>query len=227
MNLDYDAFKKIPLFEGIQPEELRQMLSCLHAKRKSYAKQEMILLEGQPASFVGIVLSGSVLILKEDYRGNRMIIAEATAGQLFAEAFSCAEIDRLPVTVVSAEDSTVLWIDYRRAVSVCSSACRFHSRLIQNMLRILAFKNILLSRKIEYLSKRTTREKLLAFLADQAGGARGEEFSIPFSRQELADYLCVDRSALSAELGKLQREGVLKFHRNRFLICRTEIQDNN
>jgi CRP/FNR family transcriptional regulator, dissimilatory nitrate respiration regulator len=218
MDIDYDFLAGIPLFDGISSEELKYLLPCLNAKQQFFTKQEILMLEGQPASLVGIVLSGSVLIVKEDYRGNRMILAEASAGELFAEAFSCAQMEHLPFTVVSAQESAVLWIDYRRVVSVCSSACGFHSRLIQNMLRILASKNMLLNRKIEYLSKRTIREKLLAFLSDYAAGAVEKEFSIPFSRQELADYLCVDRSALSAELSKMRREGLLEFRRNCFTL---------
>jgi len=225
MDIDYGLLANVPLFEGVQVEELKQMLSCLNAKQESFSKQEILLLEGQPALQVGIVLCGSVLIVKEDYLGNRMILAEVSAGQLFAEAFSCAQLEHVPVTVVSAEKSTVLWIDYRRVVTVCPSACGFHSRLIQNMLQILASKNILLNRKIEYLSKRTTREKLLDFLTDQAAGKMEEEFTIPFSRQELADYLCVDRSALSTELGKMRREGLLEFHRNRFLLHSANLSD--
>lgn len=218
MEIDYDFLAAIPLFDGISSEELKHLLSCLNAKQQFFTKQEILLLEGQPASLVGIVLSGSVLIVKEDYRGNRIILAEVSAGELFAEAFSCAQMEHLPVTVVSAQESTVLWIDYRRVVSVCSSACGFHANLIQNMLRILAGKNMLLNRKIEYISKRTIREKLLAFLSDQAFGTVEKEFSIPFSRQELADYLCVDRSALSAELSKMRGAGLLEFHRNRFTL---------
>jgi CRP/FNR family transcriptional regulator, dissimilatory nitrate respiration regulator len=218
MDIDFGFLAGIPLFDGISSEELKYLLSCLNAKQQFFTKQEILLLEGQPASLVGIVLSGSVLIVKEDYRGNRIILAEASAGELFSEAFSCAQMEHLPVTVVSAQDSMVLWIDYRRVVSVCSSACGFHAKLIQNMLRILASKNMLLNRKIEYMSKRTIREKLLAFLSDQAAGIVEKEFSIPFSRQELADYLCVDRSALSAELSKMRSAGLLEFHRNRFIL---------
>lgn len=217
MKTDADFLMRIPLFHGIGRNELPSMLNCLNARETGYQRQDIVLLEGQPVSSVGIVLSGTVQIVKEDYAGNRSLLAEIEPGHLFAEAFSCAQTEELPVTVISVTDSTVLWIDYRRIVTTCPSACRFHTKLIENMLAILASKNILLNRKIEYLSKRTTREKLLSYLSDQAART-GPEFDIPFSRQELADFLCVDRSAMSSELSKLQREGALRFHRNHFIL---------
>lgn len=211
-------FNKMPLFSGIKPEELSSMLGCLKAKKSGYRKQDIILLEGQPVPAVGIVLSGNIRIVKEDYMGNRNILTELSPGNLFAESYACAQAEKLPVTVLSVTDSEVLWIDYGRIVSTCSSSCRFHNRLIENMLGIIAAKNIALSRKIEHVSKRTTREKVLAYLSDEAAKAGKNEFDIPFSRQEMADYLCVDRSAMSGELGKLQSEGILTFHRNHFRL---------
>lgn len=213
-----DSLKQIPLFKGIGQKDLASMLQCLNAKEMSYKKQDIVLLEGQPVNSVGIVLSGTVQVIKEDYVGNRSIIMEIPQGNLFAEAFSCARTDKIPVTVVSVTDSEILWVDYKRITSTCSSACRFHTKLIENMLAILASKNILLNQKIEYLTKRTTREKVLSYLSDQAVRKGKDEFDIPFNRQELADFLCVDRSAMSSELSKLQQEGILQFHRNHFTL---------
>lgn len=213
---------KVPLFRGVKPEELQSMLACLQAKVKGYKKQDVILLEGQPVSAVGVVLSGKVQIIKEDFMGNRTILAENGPGNLFAESYSCVQTSHLPVTALSVTDSEVLWVDYRRIVSTCSSACRFHAKLIENMLTILASKNILLSQKIAHISKRTTREKLLSYLSDQAVRRGTHEFDIPFNRQELADYLCVDRSAMSNELGKMQNEGILQFHLRHFVLLLTD-----
>lgn len=209
---------RVPLFNEIRPEDLSGMLHCLNAREAGYKKQDVILLEGRPVSSVGIVLSGKVQIVKEDFMGNRNIMANIEPGNLFAEAYSCVQTDNLPITVLSVTESEILWVDYRRIISTCTSACKFHTKLIENMLTILSSKNILLSQKIEYISKRTTREKLLAYLSDQAAKYEVNEFDIPFNRQELADYLCVDRSAMSNELSKLQNEGVLKFHLNHFLL---------
>lgn len=208
---------RVPLFHGIDENELSEMLHCLNAKTAGYQKGEIILLEGQPVSSVGVVLSGQVQIVKEDFSGNRNIMAELGPGSLFAESYACARSASLPVTVVGVAEGEVLWLDYARIVTTCPSACRFHTRLVENMLAILASKNILLSQKIEHVSKRTTREKLLVYLSDQAAHGSGE-FDIPFNRQELADYLCVDRSAMSNELAKMQREGILRFRRNHFRL---------
>lgn len=211
---------KVNLFRGINPEELSGILHCLNARKTSYKKQDVILLEGQSVTSVGIVLSGKVQIIKEDFTGNRNIMAEIAPGNLFAEAYSCVQTENLPLTVLSVTESEVLWVDYRRIVTTCSSACKFHTKLIENMLAILASKNILLSQKIGHISKRTTREKLLAYLSDQAAKRGTNEFDIPFNRQELADYLCVDRSAMSNELCKLEDEGVLKFHLKHFKLIK-------
>lgn len=212
----------MPLFQGIDPEELPGMLDCLNARKAGYKKQDIVLLEGQSVTSVGIVLSGKVQIMKEDFMGNRNIMAEVAPGNLFAESYSCVQTDSLPITVVSVTESEILWVDYRRIVSTCSSACKFHAKLISNMLTILASKNIQLNQKIEHISKRTTREKLLSYLSDQVSRQGAPEFDIPFNRQELADYLCVDRSAMSNELCKLQNEGVLRFHLNHFSLNETE-----
>lgn len=214
----YSFLTQITLFNGIQADDLSAMLHCLSAREAFYKKQDIILLEGQPVSSVGIILSGKVQIVKEDFAGNRNIMVDLEPGNLFAEAYSCVQTDSLPVTVGSVTESEILWVDYKRIISTCTSACKFHARLIENMLMILASKNILLSQKIEHISKRTTRGKLLAFLSDQAAKQENRAFDIPFNRQELADYLCVDRSAMSNELCKLQKEGILEFHLNHFLL---------
>lgn len=219
MELDCEKLAGIPLFRGVRPEELGKMLRCLGARRGAYGRQEIVLIAGQAVSEIGIVLSGRVRIVREDYDGNRMIVAEIPERGLFAESFACARSESLPVTAVSTEKSEILWISSRRIVAPCSHACPYHISLTENMLSILASKNILLSRKLGYLSKRSIREKLLSFLSDRAPGKTGAEFRIPFNRQELADYLCVDRSALSAELGKLRREGILDYEKNRFRFC--------
>lgn len=212
----FSFLKQIPLFSGIAEADFSKMLSCLNARKASYRRQDVILLEGRPVSSVGIVLSGRVQIIREDYAGNRTITAEIPSGNLFAESFCCVRAERIPVTVISASESEILWIDYRRIVSPCTQACPFHAALIENMLSILAQKNIMLNQKIGYLSRHTTREKVLSYLSDRAVRCKSRAFSIPFSRQELADYLCVDRSALSNELSRMQKGGILRFQRNRF-----------
>lgn len=218
MNSYPALLKRVPLFRGIAEADLEKMLDCLQAKKCRYAKESIILLAGQPVSGIGVVLEGIVQVIREDANGNTSILAELEPGALFAEALACTKTKESPVTVRSVTDSAVLLLDYRRMLSSCPSSCAFHTTLIENMLYVLANKNRVLNQKIGYLSKRTTREKLIAYLSDQADLHRSRQFTIPFNRQELADYLCVDRSAMSAALCRLREEGVLDFHRSSFWL---------
>jgi len=212
----FETVKDNPLFQGIAYSDFEGMLNCLSAKTSWYNKNEIILLSGNTVKFVGLILAGSVKILKEDLNGRVAILTELVAPEVFGEVFACAGIDHSPVTVQAAEKTHVLFIDYKRIISSCSSACPFHSKLIENMLKLIAVKNLMLNQKIEILTKRTTREKLLAFFDMQRGMA--VKFTIPYNREELAHYLCVDRSAMSNELSKMRNDGLIKFNRNTFEI---------
>lgn len=194
------------------------MLSCLGARTRSLTKNQIIFQEGDPARDVGIVLSGAVQIVKEDYYGKRSIVARIGPGELFGESFACAGVKALPVSVVASEDSLVAIIDCHRITVSCSNACAFHSRMIFNLLRVVASKNLLFNQKIEITSKRTTREKLMTYLLSQAKLHGSDSFTIPYDRQALADYLGVERSAMSTELGKLRREGVLECDKSWFKL---------
>jgi CRP-like cAMP-binding protein len=207
---------KVPLFYGIEAQNLSGLLACIGSTRRSYAKNEMIFNAGDKVTSLGIVLCGNVQIIKEDMFGNRTIISQIGTGELFAEDFSCAQVESLPVSIKSVSDSEILFIYYRRILTTCTSACVFHNRLIENMVGILARKNVVLGQKIDHLSQRTTREKLLSFLSGQAQKAGSNHFIIPYNREELADYLCVERSAMSHELGKMRNEGLLRFKRSEF-----------
>lgn len=216
------VLKKVPLFAGIREEELLGLLACLSAQEKKYARGEAVFLAGGRASSVGIVCSGGVQVIKEDFLGNRTILVELGGGELFGEAFSCAKIERLPVSVFAVADSVILFINYRKIITTCPNSCAFHARLIENMLGILAQKNMLLNQRIEILSKRTTRDKLISYLSAQMQAAGNRRFRIPFSRQELADFLCVDRSAMSAALGRMRDEGLLRAERSEFELLELE-----
>ena len=211
---------RCPLFEGVAAEELSAMLGCLGARITERRKNEPILLQGDPARQVGILLAGSAQIVKNDFYGNRSIVASIQPTQLFGETFACAGVDCLPISVIATENSEIMLIDCRRIISSCSNACAFHNRLIFNLLRVVAAKNLLFHQKLEITAKRTTREKLMAYLMEQAREHNASEFTIPFDRQALADYLGVERSALSAEIGKLRDEGVLERSRSRFTLKR-------
>lgn len=209
-----------PLFAGIEADRLESLLGCLSAATRACRKDEFIFRAGDKATTVGIVLSGSVRVLQEDFWGRRTILAHIGPGGLFGEAFSCAGKDRLPVSATASEASDIMLVDYKKIVTTCSPACAFHADLIMNMMRILAEKNILLTQKMEHLSRRSTRDKLLSFLSAQALLAGSDSLELPFNRQELADYLCVDRSALSRELGLMRAEGLLAYEKNRFELIR-------
>ena len=171
-----------------------------------------------PADQMGVVLSGGLQVCREDALGYRTILAALGPGELFGEAYACARTEALPVSVLASADSAVVLLDGTRLLTTCPTACRFHGELIRNLISVLARKNVFLTRRMEHLSKRTLREKLLSYLEEQAAGAGGATFEIPLDRQGLADYLCADRSALSRELGTLKREGVVAFERSRFRL---------
>ena len=217
-----DALRACPLFAGIAPEHRAAMLSCLGARRRRVEKGEVVFLEGSPAEYVGVVLEGAAQVVRDDFYGNRTIQAVLEPGELFGETFACAGTARMPVTVEAVRDSEVLLIRLRRIIQTCSNACEFHNRMVMNLLRAIAEKNLRLNQKLEITARRTTREKLLAYLTAQARQAGAERFTIPLDRQGLADYLGVERSALSAEIGKLRREGVLESERSSFRLLKRE-----
>ena len=209
-----------PLFEGIAPEDLPGMLDCLGAREARFAKGEVILREGSSARDVGVLLSGQVHLIRTDFYGNRSIMMHIAPGQLFAESFACAKAEKMPVSVLAVEDCRVLLLDCRRLLTTCSHACAFHSRIIYNLLQIVAEKNLALHRKALITAKRSTREKLITYLLIRAKEAGTAMFSVPFDRQGMADYLEVDRSGLSAELSKLKREGVLDYYKSDFRLLK-------
>lgn len=215
-NLDFN--NKCLLFAGILERDLEALLSCLSARKKRYGKGDFIFSEGERPARVGLVLSGAVHILKEDVWGNQNVLTKIGEGDLFGEAVVCSGAEEFPVSAVAAKDTQALFLDYRRIITSCSSACAFHSRLIENMLGILAGKNMGLLSKMEHITKRTTREKLLSYLSEQSKQRGENAFDIPFNRQELADYLSVERSALSAELSKMQADGLVEFRKNHFKL---------
>ena len=214
----FGILKKCVLFDRIDECNLNALLNCLNAKVLSFMKNQVIIEEGTPAKYFGIVLSGSVSITKLDYFGNKSIISVIEPSDLFGESFACAETKAVSVSVVAQNDSEIMLIDCKRIIHSCSNSCEFHSRIIYNLLKILAEKNLMFNQKIEITSKRTTREKLMTFLSFQAAKNSSNSFYIPFDRQSLADYLEVDRSGLSCEIGKLRKEGIIESKRNYFKI---------
>jgi CRP-like cAMP-binding protein len=204
------------LFQGVSEEEIASLLKCLGCTFRSYAKGETIYAAGDYARQIGLVVNGGVHVVKDDAWGNSNIISEISDGEMFAEAVVCGGAGILPVSVIAATDVEVMFFDFQRIITTCSTACVFHTLLIRNMITVFARRNLLLTGKMEHLTKRTTREKLLSYLSAQAGTHNINSFEIPFNRQELADYLSVERSALSAEMSRLKSEGVIDYRKSHF-----------
>ena len=211
-------FKRSRLFQGIQEEEIAAMLRCLSASTRSYQKGDCVFRRGEQISSVAMLLEGCVHIQKEDYWGNLSILNEISRGEVFGEVYACLGNEEMANNAIAVKPSTVLLLDVKRVLTMCSSACRFHGRLIHNLLTVIAGKNLLLTRKLEHMSCRTTRKKLLSYLSEQSLKAGRPDFDIPFNRQQLADFLSVDRSAMSNELCKMRDEGILTFDRNHFVL---------
>ena len=214
----FPILTRCPLFDGIEMEDLSAMMGCIGGRTINAPNGQIIFREGDPATHVGMVLSGAVQMVREDYYGNRSIVAHISPGELFGETYACADIEELPISVVADTDSTVLLMDCRRITRTCSHACAFHNRIIFNLLGLVAANNLVFDQKIQITSQRTTREKLMAYLVNQAKLNGSSSFTIPYDRQSLADYLEVDRSGLSSEISKLRKEGILESEKNRFTL---------
>ena len=206
------------LFSGVSEEELAAMLACLEAKKEDFPKDAFLLRVGDTAESIGLVLSGGVLVMQEDVWGNRNILSKAGPGQTFAAAFACAPGAVLNVSVMAETPVTVMFLNVKRTLSVCTAACAHHTRIIRNLLGELAEKNLRFSEKLTHMGQRTTRAKLMSYFSAEAQRLGTYEFDIPFSRQQLADYLAVERSGLSLELGKMRDEGLLEFHKSHFVL---------
>ena len=218
MKNDLRILRISPLFKGVKEQDMEEMISCLNGQIKTYRKNERILTEAETLKRVGVILDGCVQVESEDVFGNRNIQEKLEPGDLFGAAYAFSGITDSPVSVTSISDSKVLFIEAGRILSVCPSACPFHQKMLENMVYILARKNVMLSEKISHISKRSTREKLLSYLSSQSKRAKSRHFFIPFNRQELADYLCVERSAMSAELSRLKGDGILDYKKHEFWL---------
>lgn len=238
----------VSLFAGIEAGDILRLLSCLGASERRFSRGSVIIREGAPVEALGVVLFGCVQIVRNGLDGNRVIMASFSTGDVFAESLACADVKQSPVGVLASEDSRILFIPFAKMIHTCESSCSFHQRLVGNVFQLLARKNLFLNTRLELASKRSIREKLTAYLSFEAaravkssGGsvhathgvsetpvpsaspaspANGpcREVVIPYTRLELADYLFVDRSALSRELGKMQKDGLISIEKNRFLL---------
>jgi CRP-like cAMP-binding protein len=216
--MNYNFLINTNLFHGIREEELRPLLTCLGAREKTYRKNEIIYRAGDIAHEIGLVESGSVNIVVNFYWGNSNIFGHVEKGKIFAENYAAIPGEELICDVVAAENSEILFLDFSKFSTTCSSACRFHLRVIHNLLRISALKSLSMSRRMMHTAPKSMRDKLLSYLSEQAIVNGSTSFTIPFNRQQLADYLGVDRSAMSAELSRMQKDGLLIYKKNKFQL---------
>ena len=209
---------KTKLFAGVNEAEIGAMLSCLQAKMKTYKKGEYVFHQGEKLDTITVLVEGCLHIQRDDYWGNRSIINMVSEGEMFGEAYVAPESGALMNDVLAIEDSTVIFFDVRRIITVCPTACRFHSMVVQNLFFAISEKNRKLVQKLGHMAKRSTREKLMSYLSEEAKRQGSSVVTIPFNRQQLADFLSVDRSAMSNELGKMRDDGLIKFEKNRFTL---------
>ncbi len=219
MKMQYEQLADMVMFQGIEKENIGILLGCLGSYPKTYAKGEYIAFEKDTIKNIGIVVSGSVHMVKEDVWGNSTIMTRMTRGHLFGESFACGSDPMAIVTFCAAENTEVLLIPFDRVLNTCCNSCAFHQQIIKNMVVMLSNKNQALMEKIEVVSKKTLREKILSYLSQEAQKQGSKYFEIPLGRLELADYLCTDRSALTRELGKMRQEGLIDYDKNLFRIC--------
>ena len=218
---------QVSLFQQMKMEEIEKILSCLSFHIQTYKKNEIIIFAGSVTNELGVVLTGNALIVKEDFWGNRAVISEVPPAAIFGEMYACNPNDPYEVSVIANEDCTILYLSIDKIITTCPLACSFHKTLIQNLIQDMSRKNRKLMKKVEHMSKHTTREKILSYLSTISNSCDASSFTIPFNRQELADYLSVDRSALSNELSKLKEEGILDYQKNKFILLPSTTNHNH
>ncbi len=212
--------KKSPFFEGIEDTEEEKVLKGLDAHEMTYDKENYILHCGEQVKEMGMLVSGGLLIVQEDFWGNRNLVAKIGPGDVFAETFACMQRRNINVNVIAEEAADVLWLNVQNILNADGETEGWKLVLLRNLLENMAEKNLRFNEKLTHMGKRNTREKLLSYLSAEAQKHGTSEIDIPFSRQQLADYLSVERSAMSTELGKLRDEGRLSFRKNHFCLNR-------
>lgn len=210
------VLKTSPLFSGLNDDEILSVLNCLSATVISKPKNSYIFYAGDSTTVMGLVLSGSVLIIQEDLWGHRNILSRCKVGDFFGEPYAAKSGTVLNISIEVEKDCEILLLNINRILTTCRSTCNQHQKIIHNLVEVLANKILIFNDKITHISKRTTREKLLSYLSAQSIKQNSLSFDIPFDRQQLADFLCVERAAMSVEISKLQKEGLLKTNRNHF-----------
>ena len=210
--------KKTKLFSGVGEDEISAMLNCLGATLRKYKKGEYVARSGDHIHHIQVLAEGSLHIQNDDYWGNRSIINHVTVGEMFGEAYASPGSGPILNDVVAVEDSIVIFFDVNKILSVCPTGCRFHTTTVKNLFFAISEKNRALLSKLRHISNRSTKDKLLSYLSSEAQKQGASSFDIPFNRQQLADFLSVDRSAMSNELCKMRDEGIIIFEKNHFKL---------
>lgn len=218
MNKYISVLKNSKLFHGTEESDIYSILNCFQAKVLHYKKGEYIIRHGDIINNIMILLDGCLCIQRDDYWGNRSIVNIVNIGEMFGEAYTAHDSKPILNDVTAIKDSSVIFLNIDKVLNICSSSCQFHSYIVQNLYFAVSEKNQLLVQKLGYMSKRTTREKLISYLSDQAKIQGSNSFTIPMNRQQLADFLSVDRSAMSKELCKMRDEGLIVFNKNKFTL---------
>lgn len=216
------VLKQTRLFAGVVDNEIESMLSCLGARLYTVKKGEYVLRQGERLNDISVLVEGSLHIQNDDYWGNRSILGQIAVGEMFGEAYVSPESGALLNDVVAVDDSAVIFFNVKRIITTCPSSCRFHASVVQNMFFAISEKNRKLVQKLGHMSKRSTREKLISYLSEESKRQNSASFIIPFNRQQLADFLSVDRSAMSNELCKMRDDGLLEFEKNKFRLLQEE-----
>ncbi len=206
------------LFRGIEVNDIRPMLSCLNPRISTFKKGDNIANAGAPFFGIGIVVEGEVVIAKESIAGNRTILTVLKKGEMFGEMISFTEKKIWPVTVTSQSDCEVIFISPEKLITKCQKMCGAHQKVIENMLKIMSKKAMLLSRKVDYLSIRSLRGKLCAYLIEQWKAQETLIFTLPMNRDELADFFNVARPSISREFSKMKEDKLVDFHKASFKI---------
>ena len=212
------VIKNSPLFKNISENEIPRALIYLNAHVKEYKKGQYIYSFGDNVKFASMVINGLVHIQKEDYWGNTDIRAGINSGELFGEIYACFPNIESGISAIAAADSIIMHLDINKLTVPPPSEAPFYNALFRNFISAVAAKNLILTEKLEHVTQRTTKNKLLSYLSSCYRKAGGAVFEIPFNRQQLADYLAVDRSAMSAELSKLKRQNIIDFKKNKFTL---------
>ena len=205
-----------PFFKGLNDNEILSILHCVNATVISKERDSYIFRAGDSTELTGLAASGCVLVIQEDLWGHRNILSKCHAGDFLGEPYAARPGAVLNISVVADEDCEIIFLNVQRLLVTCPIACEHHQKLIRNLVSVLANKILILNDKITHVGKRTTRDKLLSYLSAESIRHSSLSFDIPFDRQQLADYLCIDRAAMSTEISKLQKEGFIKTNRNHF-----------